>query len=813
MRRSLTSHRAGRVLLIENMLSLVFSGIFLCFGLGLSTEAIGQAVVSSGANVSTGQGQSSFGQSPTSLPGVGVDAVSEARGARGSVGSLNSDPSAISGPRVRLPSLGPLNSVPDASGNQARQQQLVDARILGELPVLSVTQFQQFVREATGKELPLHGYRLFDRGRFSSLSNVPVPSNYVLGPGDEIDLKIWGAVDLSVRLEVDRDGQVMIPKVGPVSIVGVTAASLDVYIKKHIAKVFTNFEVSATVGKLRSIQVFVLGQARNPGAHVVSSLSTLISAVFESGGPSATGSMRRIDLVRSGRKVQSIDLYEFINTGDTSTDVRLLPGDVILIQPAGPRVALQGAIDNPAIFELLSDQENLASVLGHSGSSFTLVAPHKIVLERVDKQKVNGPREIFEVSLDQDGLKRVLRDGDLITLFRLSPKFGNAVTLRGNVASPLRYPFRLGMKISDLIPSPDALILSDYYAKKNILVQFERPTGITADRLSTDVKNDLSEINWEYASIERIDRSEVRTVLIPFNLGRAVRQKDPEHDLPLQIGDVVTVFSVNDLAVPIGSRSQFVKIIGEVNAAGIYPIKAAETLPALIARAGGMTPNAHVYATVLTRESTRAQQQVGLDQLVRRGEERLNSQLASLIQNSGDADKNISAQAQVAAQRSALERLRSLKPSGRIALELNPEFPKLPPITLEDGDVIRIPPVQNFVAVYGAVMAESSFIYREASVVQDYLDRAGLGRDADLDGVMVIRADGSVISNQANRNWLPTFRMPFMKTRIYSGDTIFVPEIVDKRTAYTQFIQGAKDWTQLFYQFGLGAAAIRTLRN
>lgn len=765
-------------------------------GLGLVTVTE-QGTGATVQNINTMNG-AVFGMKPDSKDAFGSQATRQASGGVQRGKALGTNPIAVS---------------PDAARRQTGLQQTPDLQTVDELPPLAQTQFQRFVREATGKDLPLHGFRLFDRVRFPSVTSVPVPSNYVLGPGDEIDLKIWGAVDLSIRLEVDREGQVMIPRVGPVSMMGVTALTLDAHLSKHVAKVFTNFELSATVGKLRSIQIFVLGQARSPGAHVVSSLSTLISAVFESGGPSASGSMRRIDLIRLGKRISSIDLYQFIQTGDTSADVRLLSGDVVLIHPAGPRVALQGAIDNPAIFELAPGQETLGSVLVHSGSSVTLVAPQKVIVERVDQQKVSGPREVYEFALNDVGLKNLLRDGDLVTLLTVSPKFGNAVTLRGNVASPLRYTFRPGMRISDLIPSPEALIQPDYYAKQNSLVQIEKPPTVKLENSLDEVKNKLAEINWDYASVERVNLSEVRTTLIPFNLGKAVRQKDPSQNLELQPGDIITIFSVNDIQVPLANRTQFVKITGEVNFAGIYPISAGDSLLSLIERAGGLTADAYVFGTSFVRESARLQQQLSLEQAIRRAEEKLYSDVLALSQNSPDADRSRFLESQLAAQRAAIERFRTLKANGRMTLELDPMQPRLPAVRLQDGDVVYVPPQPDYVSVYGAVAIENAFLYRAGATLEDYLNKAGLNRGADLEAIVLIRADGSALSSQAGKSWLASFNNTFLKTRVYPGDTVFVPELVDRRSGYTQFIQGAKDLTQVFFQLGLGAAAIRTLRN
>ena len=695
------------------------------------------------------------------------------------------------------------------SGAQS-QNQLTN---LGVLPPLAPTQFQKFVQDASGKNLPLHGYNLFDRGRFPSVNEAPVPANYVVGPGDELDIKVWGAVDIALRLPVDRQGQIVVPKVGPVTVSGIKASDLDAYLKKQIGKVYANFELSASLGKLRSIQIFVVGQARNPGSFTVSSLSTLVSAIFESGGPSATGSMRKIELVRSGKKVSSLDLYRFIQFGEASADTRLLPGDVIVIPPSGPRVALAGALDNPAIYELAAEQETVEQLLAYGGSSRTLTTTHKVLLERVDNQKAKGPREVQELALDAAGLKAAVRDGDVLTLLKIIPRFANAVTLRGNVAFPLRYALKPGMRVADLIPEVDALIVSDYYARKNFLVQYESGRGLSVERAVGEMRSDLPEINWDYASIERVSAGDVRTQLISFNLGKAVKDKDPHHNLLLQPGDVITIYSINDIPVALEKRSNFVKISGEVNAPGIYQVRPGETLPEVINRAGGLAASAYLYGAVFTRESTRLQQQANLDLAIRKAEVMVTSQAVGLGQTGTDTEKGQFASAQLAVQRMMLERLRTLKASGRIGLDLEPGGGELPPLVLEDGDSIYVPPRPGFVSVFGAVLAESTFIHKKGALVRDYLDRAGPMRDADIEAALLIRADGSVVANNAKVSWLGIGGGSFNSLPVYPGDSLFVPELVDKRTAYAQFIQGAKDWTQLLYQFGLGVAAIKTLKN
>ncbi|MBP8184038.1 MAG: SLBB domain-containing protein [Rhodoferax sp.] len=675
----------------------------------------------------------------------------------------------------------------------------------------NATEFQRFVQETTGRQLPLFGYNLFTGRTFPSLQNVPVPSDYVIGPGDEIALKVWGVVESDARLTVDRNGQISIPRVGVVNVAGLKSSELEPALKSQVGQYLKNFQLNATMGRLRSIQVFVVGQAHKPGAYTVSSLSSLVSVLFESGGPAAGGTMRKVQLKRNGQVISTIDLYKFIAEGDKSADTYLLPGDVVVIPPAGPRVAMIGALGTPAIYELSRPEEPLSQVLTYGGGMLSLTTPHKVLIERIEPSKAKAPRSVIERTLDARGLKSTVKDGDVVTLFKISPAFSNAVTLRGNVAAPLRYSYRPGMRIADLIPERDALIQSDYYTRKNIMVQYESGDKVSAGRVASEIKNLVEEINWEYAAIERMDPTDVRTQLIPFNLGKALREKDPAHNLELQPGDVVTIFGVKDMPVPVGKRTQFVRVSGEVKVPGFYQVHPGETLRQVVERAGGLTEQAYAYATELTRESTRTQQQANLDRAIRRLETDIAGQAITTVQNATSADTAASVQAQMAAQRQLLSRMQSLKASGRIALELKPERLEYPDLPLEDGDNITIPTRPGFVSVFGAVLAENAFIHREDATVEDYLERAGLLREADVDAALIIRADGSVEGNSAHRRWFGSGG--FMGKELQPGDSIFVPEKFDRRSAYTQFIQGAKDWTSILYQFGLGAAALKTIRD
>ena len=704
--------------------------------------------------------------------------------------------------------------------------------------------FQRFVQKATGRSLPIYGQQLFStHSVYVPISQAVVPNNYIIGPGDEIRLQVWGSIDAELSLVVNRHGQVNLPKVGVVNLAGVRAGDLESVLRSKIGRIFTNFDLNATLGRLRSIQIYVVGQALQPGTYTVSSLSTLINVLFEVGGPSNNGSMRNIQLKRDGRIVGELDIYDFIARGDRSGDVPLQPGDVVVIPPVGPRVAVLGAFEQPAIYEL-KGVGSVGEVLALGGGLSVLAKPGKALLERIDPA-AETVRRVEDFALDTAGLQRPLRDGDILTLFEISPQFANAVTLRGNVAEPLRYPYTDGMRIRDLIPNREALITPDYYQRKNLLVQFEevsktdmewggkvtpikaeseksgkagKAEADTADTAAVErgVRNLLDEVNWEYAVIERLDRVTLTTRLIPFNLGRAVIDGDEQHNLMLQPGDIVTILSKKDLRVPQDRQTRLVRVEGEVVAPGIYQVEAGETLPQLLVRLGGITPNAYLYGTEFTRESVRNQQQKNLDTVIRKLEAQLQAESGERLANinpqtESNAQNLLIAQQQ--SQQQQLERMKALKSSGRVSLELPPTqvtMAALPPLPLEDGDAIHIPSRPGFVTVVGEVYNENAIIYRPGRTVGDVLKTAGASDSAELDNAFVLRADGSVKAARDNNS---LFRMSsFDDVELMPGDTVVVPAKLDRQTGWTRFVTGLKDWTQIIYQMGLGVAAWNTLK-
>ncbi|HUZ05063.1 MAG TPA: polysaccharide biosynthesis/export family protein [Acidobacteriaceae bacterium] len=799
------------------------------------------------------------------------------------------------------------------------------------------TEFQRIVAGSVGRMLPIYGADLFSNvpTTFAPVDRIPVTPDYVIGPGDEVLIRVWGQVSFNVHATVDRTGDIYLPQVGDVHIAGLQFSQLDSYLRSQLGRVFRNFDVNANMGQLRSIQIFVVGQAQRPGSYTVSSLSTLVNALFASGGPSIHGSMRQIQVKRGDKIVTTFDLYDLLLRGDKSKDTPLLSGDVIYIPPVGPLVAIAGSVQVPAIYELKGN-ETAEDAIQLAGGLSTMAARQTAQLDRTGSQ---GRRETVDLSLDATGLQTPLRDGDILRILSLVPRFDKTVTLRGNVANPGRYAWHAGMRIRDLIPDKESLVTRNYWERRIALglpapeymplytayprstysqqmagrtsqarqnpgtsamgnfatgssdqrEQYPQAQGINSspaiqmydqqgnpidqgntvgavgnavgnardgqpgsasgpeqqsneagsssvsaaqvgtaspaaqsriyppgDRFSEDqfpVRNEVirsaPDIDWQYAVIERTNKENLTTSLVPFNLGQAILNDDTSQNLELQPGDVVTVFSTADIRVPQMQRTKYVRLEGEFVHAGVYSLLPGETLQQLVIRVGGLTPQAYLYGSELLRESTRRVQQARLDEYVNQMQHDIQESASNAVNTAVNAQAAATLSTSVQSQRELIATLRLLRASGRIVLNLNPYSTgvgALPDLPLEDGDRFVVPPVPSTVNVVGAVYDQNSFLYGRAQRVDDYLRKAGgATRNGDKRHEFVVRADGSVLSKQYAGGTF--FGGGFGSKYMYPGDTVVVPDNVSKTT----LLRGLTDWSQVLSGFGLGIASLTLL--
>ena len=704
--------------------------------------------------------------------------------------------------------------------DQIQNQNQLQTRPKPRARTAELTDFQQMVATSLGQTLPIYGANLFEETptTFAPVDHAPVTADYLIGPGDELLIRAWGQIEFDVHSRVDRNGAIYIPRVGTINVAGLRYDQLQSYLKSHISRIYQNFDLNVGMGELRSIDVFVVGQANHPGRYTISSLSTLANAIFASGGPSTSGSMRHIELKRGSTVVTTFDLYDLLLKGDKTKDVQLLPGDVIYFAPVGPQVAMGGQVNNPAIYEL-RNETTLGDVLQLAGGMSVTAYGGKVYVEQIKNREDRG---IEEVKLDTAGMQLPLKDGDVLNFTPISPRFVDSVTLRGNVAQPGRYPFREGMRVADLIPNKEFLITREYWNQQNALtLQLQNETLKSQNDANNqevnkldkaalnDVKKNAPEINWDYAVIQRMNQQDLSTELIPFNLGKAVLEHQDSANLVLQPGDIVTIFSQADLRVPRDQQTKLIKLEGEFESAGVYRAHSGENLRELVIRAGGLAPSAYLYAAVFTRESTRIQQQERLDMFIAQMERDLARQIAQTSQNARTSEEANAARASMEARRASLDKLRQLKADGRIVLTLHPDdsgVASIPELPLEDGDKLYVPSRPIIVSVVGDVYNQGSFIQRPGKTVDRYLrDAGGPTRNADKSRTFVVRANGSVVSKDAASGF---WSGGFNSMVLMPGDTVVVPEQLNPGAALRNF----KDWSQILFNFGLAAAAINVLR-
>ena len=409
---------------------------------------------------------------------------------------------------------GKMYKMPNAPEEQQMQRPegYLDSRTAVEAPkevsvfnrIRKIGEYQDVLTD-----LKPFGYDFFHGTEVKVLTerqDIPVPLDYMIGPGDEVNILLWGRMSAQLTLVVDRDGKITIPDIGPVQVAGMTFGEMS---KHLIAKaeqiVGTNIDIS--MGSTRTIPVFVLGDVERPGTYTIGALATITDALMLARGPSAIGSMRRVELRRKNRVVTKFDLYDLFLKGDKSKDVVLQAGDVVFVPVTGPLVGITGNVKRPAIYEL-KDRFDLQHLFELAGGIIPSAYTQQMQVERVVKNEKQIVIDINDKTLAKVR-DFVLQDADLIKVFSIMDVDANAVYLRGNVKRPGKYSFAPGMKIRDLINQPEDL---------------------------------QSEAHMDYALIKRENPPNREAVLIPFNLGKLILQNDEAYNYDLAPKDQIFVF-------------------------------------------------------------------------------------------------------------------------------------------------------------------------------------------------------------------------------------------------------------------------------
>jgi protein involved in polysaccharide export with SLBB domain len=584
------------------------------------------------------------------------------------------------------------------------------------------------------RRLRQFGYDMFrvPASTFAPVEDVAVGPEYVLGPGDSLVIYVWGLVENVFTETVNRNGEIFIPKAGTLRVWGLSFERAEQLIRDQLSRVYTGFRISVTMGRLRTIRVFVVGEVTRPGAYTIGALSTLTNALFVAGGPSKQGTLRRISVLRNNKVVSEMDFYDFLLRGDKSQDIRLESGDTVFVPTIGPTVGLIGNVNRPAIYELKGETQVtdlLAMAAGVSPSGYL----QRLQIERFRANTERVVQDFNLLDFTQRGVQSanpVLRDGDLVRVFPVDPRIYNAVTLEGPVKRPGTYELRPGMRLGDLV-TRDELLLEAYPDRAEIV------------RLKEDL------------SVE----------VIPFSI-RDLWAGQAAANLELRPLDRVVISSEFRPAASVA-------LSGQVKRPGRYTVSQGERLSSLLERAGGFLPEAFPRGAVFTRETIRRLEREQLDRFIRTQEQALLAEAASVTSGAvglaaADKGETVTAQAAITAQRREL--LRSLAASitlGRLAIHIE-SLDKLKgspdDILLEDGDSLFIPQQPTSVAIIGAVRTATAVLHKDKENMEYYINRAGGStRDADVDQIFILKADGSAVAS-------------FVPLRyVEAGDTIVVP--------------------------------------
>lgn len=669
--------------------------------------------------------------------------------------------------------------------------------------------YEEKIPQTVSREIKQFGYDFFTSkpSSFAPIADVPVGPDYVIGPGDAFTISLWGRIEASFPVEVDRNGEITLPKVGVLKVWGLTFAQLQKFLFDQISKYYKDFQMNVTMDKLRTIRVYVVGEAQSPGNYLLSSLSTLYHALIASGGPSKNGSMRNIQLLRNGKVVEAIDLYDFFLRGDRSKDVRLQSGDTIFIPVIGPTVGISGSVKRPAIYEL-KEPTALKDFISMAGGVTFQGYLQKVQVERVEAHQ---KKVVADFDLSPEGqttlasMATLLKDGDFVKIFPIYHQPENIVFLEGHVKRPGSFELKPGMKLSNIIPSMDILLPDPYleYAEIQRFLPPEKKLQIISFNLgkllSGDPKENLSLKNQDRviifarasmkeppqvtitgevqfpgkyrltekmrlkeliyqagnlkrsaylqeAEITRLLKTEekITSQILKVNLKEALKD-NPEHNILLEEDDYVFIRQI-----PKWHVDRTITVTGEVKFPGVYSFYKGERLSSILERAGGFTADAYLPGAFFTRESVRKIQQKRIKEFIEEQEQEIVKETARATEAALSKEEAEARQKALAQRRELISRMKAAEVTGRVVIKLLPldkfkgsEYD----LELEEGDSLYIPALPSTVMVMGRVYNPNAILYAKDKPLEYYLNKVGgPAENADVKRIYLVKADGSVIS-------------------------------------------------------------------
>ncbi|MEM0941271.1 MAG: SLBB domain-containing protein [Bacteroidota bacterium] len=678
--------------------------------------------------------------------------------------------------------------------------------------------------------LPIFGAKIFESAlTFESPSNVATPESYVLGPGDEVIIDIYGASEITYQQTISPDGKILISGVGPISLGGVPIRTAKSRVFNQLSSIYSGLEGSRpntymdlSVGDIRTITVNVVGNVKRPGTYALSSFSSAFNALYEAGGPDENGSMRQIDIIRLGERIATLDIYKYFFEGDISGNPPLQEGDAIVVKAYTNRVVYAGEVKQPAVYEFL-EGESYSDLLGVSGGATAIGYTDNVTLFR-SNGKVKSLKTFGEAEYD----KISLYDGDSIYIVAMSDTYGNRVKIEGAVEQPGFYELKENMKLSELLSisnlSKDAYLErgniirlendlslsnqsfdlisvlsgeSDYLLRNEDLVKIpsildieERKTvsilgeirnegdypfveGMTVEDLITISGGLLASANTSKVEVARRvskDSKDFKTAIIfNFKINSNLSLNDSASTFRLKAFDLVTI-----KASALFRTQKLIKIEGEVMRPGFYALETEEDrLTDLIRRAGGLTFYAYPEGASLIRD-------LNLSTEKEKEEEEEEEERTLETTSTDEGDFYRKQQLEGLIQRDSVDELNTelLAKKEAIGIQLDKAL-KSPKsnynIILEDGDVISIPKELQTVRVRGEVLYPTRVMYDKVANFRDYISLAGgFSDDAQIKRSYIVYANG-----RAKR----TNKFLFFKVfpSVEPGADIFVPEKPERR--------------------------------
>ncbi len=617
------------------------------------------------------------------------------------------------------------------------------------------------------------GYDIFTQAvsTFTPSETFPVGSDYIIGPGDQFTLTLWGTTEGIFTFSVSKEGNITLPKVGVVHVAGLKFSELESALRRQLSRYFSSFNLSVAMGDLRTMTVYIVGEVSSPGSYSLSSLTTVFGALYAASGPTKTGTMRNVQVLRSGKVIKTIDLYDFLLKGDRSQDIRLQNEDTVFVPIIGQIAGVAGSVYRPAIYEF-KGQETVGDLLKMAGGILPFAISGRLQVNRyfenhkkvILDMQVSKPSEI--PSAYTNGMREKVQNMDLISILPMYDKVWEVVNLSGDVRNPGDYEWKPGIKLKDVI-------------LKGQLLQ------------TTDMRR---------AEVIRLTKDYMDREILAIDL-TALMDSDESQNILLQPRDHIRVYTTF-------REVEKITITGEVVRPGEYEMYKGERLSDLLKRVGGFTKEAYPYGTVFKRMNIMDIELKNSQVFISKMQTQILQSAAQSAATAISSEEAGFAKATMTLNQGIIDNLKALQEQfeGRVAINITAEIDDWSgsknDLLLQDQDSIYIPKRPQEVMVMGEVYGPGAQIFQPGVTVRDYIEYSGgYTNNADRSKVYVVQANGFAFGEDS-----PSVGN-IKNVKLNAGDSVFIPQKVE-RYAVLRF---TKDIIDILFKTAVTLATITVL--